>query len=149
MRYYLGIDIGGTKCAVVICEEANGLIKDKSGARYIGKGVKGGVIVGWGCNNVGILDKTGKITKDNQVLPYKIHLDGGVYDETGKYMGHSVKTGRVLCAESQQISAPSEIGWMLSGKKLRYAPWALSTRSNAPCFLHTSEIPLISAMLPR
>ncbi len=29
MRYYLGIDIGGTKCAVVISEEVNGLIKDK------------------------------------------------------------------------------------------------------------------------
>ncbi len=27
--YYLGMDIGGTKCAVVICEETRGLVKDK------------------------------------------------------------------------------------------------------------------------
>lgn len=29
MRYYLGMDIGGTKCAVVICEESRGMIEDK------------------------------------------------------------------------------------------------------------------------
>ena len=29
MRYYLGMDIGGTKCAVVICEETGGQVKDK------------------------------------------------------------------------------------------------------------------------
>lgn len=29
MRYYLGMDIGGTKCAVVICDEIQGMVKDK------------------------------------------------------------------------------------------------------------------------
>ena len=29
MLYYLGMDIGGTKCAVIICDEKNGTIIDK------------------------------------------------------------------------------------------------------------------------
>ena len=43
-----------------------------------------------------------------------------------------VRTGNVLWAESAQASAPSVIGWMSSGRNLRYAPWALSTSSSVP-----------------
>ena len=77
----------------------NGLVRDHAGAKVIAKMVRAGTVIGYGCNNIGYLDKDGKIKKGNKETNYKITPEGIVLDAEGKYIGETLKVGRVFDKE--------------------------------------------------
>lgn len=74
----------------------NGLVRDSSGAKVVAKMVRAGRVVSYGCNQVGYLDKDGKIKKGNEETNYKITPEGIVLSPEGRYLGETLKTGRVF-----------------------------------------------------
>ena len=75
---------------------ANGLVKDVSGSEVIAQMIRGGLVVGYGCKQIGLLDSDGKIRKNNQIVDAKINFDGTVTNAAGDYLGEVVPTGKVL-----------------------------------------------------
>ena len=72
---------------------SNGLVKDMSGAKVIARLVRGGLVVGYGCRNIGFLEKDGKIRKGNQEFDYKIMPSGVVVDTSNQYVGEVIQPG--------------------------------------------------------
>ena len=73
----------------------DGTVRDASG-KVIAKMVKAGMIVGYGCNDIGYLDKDGKIKKGNEETGYKINHEGIASNSDGKYIGEVLPTGKVF-----------------------------------------------------
>ena len=73
----------------------DGTVRDTSG-KVVAKMVRAGVIVGFGCNDLGYLDKDGKIKKGNEETGYKINPEGVVTDADGRYVGEVLPMGRVF-----------------------------------------------------
>ena len=74
----------------------NGLVKDAAGAKVVAKMVRAGTVIGFGCSQIGYLDKDGKIKKGNEETDYKVTPDGIVLNSEGEYLGQTVKKGRVF-----------------------------------------------------
>ena len=74
----------------------SGLVKDPSGAKVVAKMVRAGTVIGYGCEQIGYLDRDGKIKKENQETNYKITPEGIVLDSEGHYVGEALRKGRVF-----------------------------------------------------
>ena len=73
----------------------NSLIKATENDTIIGKAVIGGIAVGWGCEQLGYVDKDAKVKKDGKDTGYKMLFDGSIVDKDGKYVGDTAKIGWV------------------------------------------------------
>ena len=88
----------------------NGLVKDVGGAKVVAKMVRAGSIIGYGCNQIGYLDIDGKIKKGNEETNYKITPEGVVLSVEGKYIGETLKTGRVFDNECNFLGTVDNAG---------------------------------------
>ena len=104
------IPIENDKKQVVGRALPNGLVKDASGSKVVAKMVRAGSIIGYGCNRIGYLDKDGKIKKGNEETNYKITPEGIVLDAEGRYIGETLKTGRVFDNECNFLGTVDNAG---------------------------------------